>query len=156
MKNGKENTNARGRRKERSLVPTSGKRQFIYYTPKVSTLQNKIADQLLEFVSNPSVIDVKQFFLESKMSYAEFKKSTGDNEYCVNALEMAREFIASRLQRDWRTGNVDPGYAVRFLRIYDQEFKDSTTQPNAQITGGMKEYIEVPIYPSSDLVPERR
>lgn len=158
----KSSTNAREARPagERSLVPTRGPKQFMVYTPTVESFQNKLADELLEWVLQPDTFSLKRFFHTKRMSYQDFKKRTADNPYCLAALAMAKEILADKVQDGWRTKIIDTQYAVAFLRQYDEDFRELALlfkAAGSQNPAGSAsvQYIEVEAVPSSPLVKER-
>lgn len=144
-----------------SLVPVRGTRQFKIYTPTTETLQNKLADELIQWVLASENHVIKTFFHTKQMSLDDFKKRTANNEYCKEALVMCREIIADRLQNAWQKQQLDVHYAMRYTRHYDDDLRATEKEMIAAKTpqataSGNKEYIIMNQIPNSNLVKERQ
>lgn len=57
----RENKN-RELKKQRSQVPTKGTRKFMVFMPRIETLQNMLADEMLQYAREKDTHIIKPFF----------------------------------------------------------------------------------------------
>lgn len=111
------------------LEPTEiiGRRK-LKVCPRDPDDQNKLGDELVEWIKNTETCVLSDFPLSRSFGPSRFYKIADYNEYFADCLDYARHKIASRLQHGWEDKTLEREYAVRWLPIYDEKFRDLTLQ----------------------------
>lgn len=109
---------------QKASTEARARKRFINLPPGRVDEQNNLADEMSEWVSKQQVWNLDQFPISKKMAPSRFYNLKDNNEYFANALEYARRVISDRLIMGWKTKEVEKDFCLRFLPLYNQEYRD--------------------------------
>jgi hypothetical protein len=90
--------------------------------------QNRLGNELVDWVIHTDTFTLADFPMSRSLGPSRFYKMARYNEYFADCLDFARHMIAARLQKGWQDKTIDKDYAVRWLPVYDEAFRDMVMQ----------------------------
>jgi len=96
--------------------------------PRDKKAQDELANEMLRFVNNDTVLTLDSFPVSKSMAPTHFYKLADDNDYFALCLELAKATLSDRLIYGWHHGRFQKDFVLRILPFYNKEYKEMTMQ----------------------------
>lgn len=122
-------------------------RRYVNKPPTDEQKQNKLANELLDWVNNEDSFAIEDFPISKSIAPSRFYQCANDNEYFAEALELARYTIGSKLQKGMREKILPKDYVLRLLPLYNEEYKSlilDKINKNKEVEQGKQVFVVIP------------
>jgi hypothetical protein len=116
------------KKKLKDLIREKGRKKGLSYIPPFDeTSKNiiKLGEDLLQHVlKKPEHQAINKFTVEKKIPLSYLRRYARENIYFAKAFEIARTAIAIAVAENWHGGSIHESLAVRFMEIYNDEWRE--------------------------------
>lgn len=87
----------------------------------IQDFAQKMWDYILK---NDECHSIDDFIVHAQISHAELRQLCEESELFAKTYSLVKSCISSRIQKGWQKGKLDRVYAMKFIELYNEEYRN--------------------------------